>query len=299
MGEVVRGCQGDGHGCASSRGWGGAASTAQAVQQRGQRLLSRTRHTDHVHWTHLFPASLPRSEGRETEPGRRTRVGGCLSQYMRHHRCGFGAFRSRAEGSGVCSSLRCEPLSAEVFVRLWRGKRGALALRVGLSPCVCPGPGSVRRSPRRPCGLWDRVRALLCGTGGVLTGGECRCVRVCTCACAFLGLCVCWLYSLLVTLRPGSARSSPPPPATFPLRPQHAGSLAEPWGQPEDRAVLWKWGQGHDAVSHSPCSVRGEEEGGRRAELGSLQPSLLSSTPPNPGLAQVRRCLLTYMLVGK
>lgn len=191
-----------GMGVPAQGGGGGAASTAQAVQQRGQRLLSRTRHTDHVHWTHLFPASLPRSEGRETEPGRRTRVGGCLSQYMRHHRCGFGAFRSRAEGSGVCSSLRCEPLSAEVFVRLWRGKTGGSGPEGWLVPVCLSRPWVCSQEPTSP--LW----AVGQGPSPSLwhwrgaDGG-----RVQVCACVHMCVCLPGALCVLAVLSPGHAQA--------------------------------------------------------------------------------------------
>lgn len=116
---------------------------------------------DDVHWTHVSsPASVPGSNGRETEPRLGARgLGGCLSQYTCHHRCGFGAFRSRAEGSSVCSLLRCEPLS------LCRGVCVSLEGRSGgLWPCGldCP-PVSVQalglsaEAHVALCGLWERV----------------------------------------------------------------------------------------------------------------------------------------------
>lgn len=85
----------------------------------------------------------------------------------------------------------------------------------------------------------------------------CRCVHK---SVSSFGLCLCWLSSLLVTLRPGTVRSTPQPPTPrllqqlFHSQPQHAGSLAEGCKRPEE-----SYERGSAPQSHP--------EGGRRAEF--------------------------------
>lgn len=85
----------------------------------------------------------------------------------------------------------------------------------------------------------------------------CRCVHK---SVSSFGLCLCWLSSLPVTLRPGTVRSTPQPPTPrllqqlFHSQPQHAGSLAEGCKRPEESCERGSAPQSHP-------------EGSRRAEF--------------------------------
>lgn len=102
-------------------------------------------------------------------------------------------------------------------------------------------------------------------------GSECHSEQVCVCrlvrVCVFPGLCLPWLSPLLVTLRPGTIRSPPPPASNFsPPRPSMLGprqSEKEAKGQ----WSLVKVGSGAQRSTPESAPTLGMRRGHRSTEL--------------------------------
>lgn len=129
-------------------------------------------------------------------------------------------------------------------------------------------PGSV-------CGVRKRILSV------ALRGYVC--VQMCICVCLFVGLCLYWLSSLLVTLRPGAARGPPCSPTlseTFPL----PASACWVLGGAKVQRSLVEMGPGmpHSTMVSMPAlRFRERVATGQSFARGNGKPWPLSSTPCN------------------
>lgn len=145
--------------------------------------------------------------------------------------------------------------------------------------------------------------SLFFGPGGKgLNAALSGCVCVDLYVCVFLGLCLPWLSPLLVTLRPGTIRSPPPPASNF-YTPRP--SMLGPWQSEKEAKGQWslvKVGSGARCNTPESVPTLGMRRGNGNTELcpwvlGGLAAGRTAPLPS--GLAQVLLCLLTSMLVGK
>ena len=126
--------------------------------------------------------------------------------------------------------------------------------------------------------LWARGR-----------GSECRSERVCV----FLGLCVPWLSSLLVTLRPGTVRGPPPPASNFSTpRPSTLG----PWQSEKEakgQGSLVKMGSGarRSTPESAPTLGMRRGNGSRALPMGTGRPGRWAAPLPHPQAWLKSRCV--------
>ena len=160
---------------------------------------------------------------------------------------------------------------------------------------------------RWPCGLewpclfiigcwmpWQELVFPSLGPGGEgLSAALSGCVCVDLYLCVFLGLCVPWLSSLLVTLRPGTVRSPPPPASNFSTpRPSTLG----PWQSEKEakgQRSLVKMGSGarRSTPESAPTLGMRRGNGSRALPMGTGRPGCWAALLPHPQAWLKSRCV--------